>query len=344
MHLRTVNYINIAFIGLSMGLAWILPFELFLFSYAVLGPLHYLTEINWLKQRSFFTSGRNDYLWLVVCCLGYFGLTLLFDYDLVPDSRLSGHNLSGRLSEFLYYASYHFIFLAFAGSVAFAFLDKTWQKIILFAGLGLASPVLQNLETYLIVFGALLPTVIHVYIFTGAFMLAGALKAKDVTGTIAFMLFMAGGIICFLAPAGSVETTAYVKESFLSSGFQYVYSSIYALFSKAAIVPDQIFTAESGIRVQRFLAFAYTYHYLNWFSKTTVIQWHKINKRSMAGMALIWLFALALYLYNYKLGFQVLLFLSMLHVFLEFPLNFRSFGQIFSLGAGYLSGKKQEPL
>src|ERR1043165_8502495 len=36
--------------------AFVLPFELFLFSYAVLGPLHYLTEISWLHDRKYFGS------------------------------------------------------------------------------------------------------------------------------------------------------------------------------------------------------------------------------------------------------------------------------------------------
>ena len=41
-----VNYLNIALMVLSAGLAFRFPFELFLFSYTVLGPLHYLSEIS----------------------------------------------------------------------------------------------------------------------------------------------------------------------------------------------------------------------------------------------------------------------------------------------------------
>ena len=49
-----INYLNI---GLMIGAcvaAYLFPFELFLFSYAVLGPLHYLTEISWLHERKLF--------------------------------------------------------------------------------------------------------------------------------------------------------------------------------------------------------------------------------------------------------------------------------------------------
>jgi hypothetical protein len=37
-----VNYANIGLMLASCLVAYVFPFELFLFSYAVLGPLHYL--------------------------------------------------------------------------------------------------------------------------------------------------------------------------------------------------------------------------------------------------------------------------------------------------------------
>src|SRR5262249_5848511 len=61
------NYLNTILIVLSLGLAWFVPFQLFVFSYAVLGPLHYLTEISWLHDRNYFTNGKkfNNALWLL---------------------------------------------------------------------------------------------------------------------------------------------------------------------------------------------------------------------------------------------------------------------------------------
>jgi len=70
-----------------------------------------------------------------------------------------------------------------------------------------------------------------------------------------------------------------------------------------------------------YIAFAYTYHYLNWFSKTSVIGWHKINKKRALFIALGWIASLLLYLINYELGLLALFFLSVTHVLLEFPLN-----------------------
>ena len=72
MSLARVNYINIALMVLSMAAAFVVPFELFLFSYAVLGPAHYLTEISWLHDRQYFTRRKTDYLWLLGCSVGIF--------------------------------------------------------------------------------------------------------------------------------------------------------------------------------------------------------------------------------------------------------------------------------
>jgi hypothetical protein len=77
-----------------------------------------------------------------------------------------------------------------------------------------------------------------------------------------------------------------------------------------------------GVKIQIFIAFCYTYHYLNWFSKTSIIGWNRnISKTRISIILIIWLTSILLYWYNYKVGLSALFFLSMLHVFLEFPLN-----------------------
>jgi hypothetical protein len=78
----------------------------------------------------------------------------------------------------------------------------------------------------------------------------------------------------------------------------------------------------------RFIAFAYTYHYLNWFSKTSIFRWHEAAKRQAVWIAALWLVALALYLYDYAIGMTFLYSLSILHVMLEFPLNHQTMAGI----------------
>ena len=73
MTVARVNYINIALMLISAAVAFVIPFELFLFSYAVLGPLHYLTEISWLHKRQYFSPNKYD--WILLTLLTFF-LTL----------------------------------------------------------------------------------------------------------------------------------------------------------------------------------------------------------------------------------------------------------------------------
>src|SRR3954471_24952807 len=60
-----INYLNIGLMFFSLIAAYILPFEVFLFSYAVLGPLHYLTEISWLEKKNYFIKSKKD-IWLFI--------------------------------------------------------------------------------------------------------------------------------------------------------------------------------------------------------------------------------------------------------------------------------------
>src|SRR5947207_16007393 len=52
----TVECINVGLMLLALIVASAIPFELFLFAYAVLGPLHYASEISWLFDRRFFSA------------------------------------------------------------------------------------------------------------------------------------------------------------------------------------------------------------------------------------------------------------------------------------------------
>jgi len=84
---------------------------------------------------------------------------------------------------------------------------------------------------------------------------------------------------------------------------------------------NTVFFSTIGIMLMRFIAFAYLYHYLNWFSKTEVIRWHKVPKIRFAAVILLWILACGAYAYDYSIGLNFLFFLSFTHVLLEFPLN-----------------------
>src|SRR5262249_17970809 len=93
-----------------------------------------------------------------------------------------------------------------------------------------------------------------------------------------------------------------------------------------------------ALAVMAFIAFAYTYHYLNWFSKTSIIQWHHIPRRRSVAVGVVWLASVALFAYDYRVGLQWLFFLSFTHVALEFPLNHLTFIGIGREVGGLLRG------
>ena len=67
MKTLNIDILNFGLILISFVLACVLPFELFLFGYAVLGPLHYLTETNWIVNKKYFVV--NTY-WKYIVGLG----------------------------------------------------------------------------------------------------------------------------------------------------------------------------------------------------------------------------------------------------------------------------------
>lgn len=78
----------------------------------------------------------------------------------------------------------------------------------------------------------------------------------------------------------------------------------------------------------RLIAFAYTYHYLNWFSKTSIIRWHEVSQRRAVAIVALWAASVGVYAYDYALGIGVLYILSMLHVLLEFPLDHQTLAAV----------------
>jgi hypothetical protein len=126
---------------------------------------------------------------------------------------------------------------------------------------------------------------------------------------------------------------AYVQRIYAESELSLVNANVFNLLGQ----PGGSFAMNMpiGLSIQSFIAFAYTYHYLNWFSKTGVIGWHRVPKGRLLASGAVWLVAVGLYAYDYLLGLTVLLFLSLLHVFLEFPLNHRMLSEL----AGLLRGQ-----
>jgi hypothetical protein len=85
--LDRINYVNVGLMVAAGAAASVLPFEVFLASYAVLGPLHYLTQISWLHDRGYFTTGRFD--WIPLALLGALALEASYGHWLAGSARRS---------------------------------------------------------------------------------------------------------------------------------------------------------------------------------------------------------------------------------------------------------------
>jgi len=333
-----INGVNIGLMLLSCAAAFIMPFEVFLFAYAVMGPLHYLTEISWLHDRQYFAKGKYDniVLWIIGVIIFLESMAYRNHWNW-PFSSDFGNKI---------------IFVALAGSLLMVFVENVFIKVfgLLFV-LVVSNMIFQadKRDGFAFFIGALVPTLVHVYVFTGFFMLYGALKTRSKSGLWSVVVFVVCPILLYLlfqektfVPVSKYGIDAYQANgegfyntnlSFLQEMFgvqfpqlkdaagnlQFYENGSPALdYSNAANV---VFHSQAGILLMRFIAFAYTYHYLNWFSKTEVIRWHKVPKARFIAVIILWVVSLILYGVNYSLGLKWLYFLSFCHVLLEFPLN-----------------------
>jgi hypothetical protein len=311
MKTNTIHHLNTGLIILSCLIAFYIPFELFLFSYGILGPLHYLTEIGWLHKKNYFTKGKYDFVFLVIACV------ILVYWNYQPPSAKN----FGWVADI--------ILLSLLTSIGLVFIKDWLYRFALFALILIFISFANNSSQYFTWIAVFLPTIIHVFIFTWLFMIYGVLKEKSLAGLISILTLIACAILLFTIQPTSLnyEVSNYVQKSYsMFSELNFRIINSFHLDNLTNIT--QIFTTNAGFVVMRFIGFAYTYHYLNWFSKTSVIKWHLVPKKTLIFTLIIWLFSVGLYFYDYNLGLNVLFFLSFLHVFLEFPLNIVSFAGI----------------
>jgi hypothetical protein len=317
MKSKTIDHINIWLLIISFVIAIYLPFELFLFSYAFLGPLHYLTEINWLDDKKFFLKSKAQiYRVFIAFAVIISAFPLLKYLDSIESFKYWMDWLGPNKNSILLLSGFMF-------SVSLIFLKKSKHILLAFL-LSIMLSVVCTLYIPLvaIVIGVFLPTLVHVYIFTLLFMIFGQLKAKSRPGLISVLLLtLVPLVIIFLDIKSSTYVVSnYTKTSYSGSGFVSLNTSVADLLGVDK--KDFFLLSSVGIKIQIFIAFAYTYHYLNWFSKTAIIGWKSslTNKRAKY-IIVLWLSSVGLYLYDYKTGIIALFFLSLLHVVLEFPLN-----------------------
>ncbi|MBL6851839.1 MAG: hypothetical protein ISS15_19665 [Alphaproteobacteria bacterium] len=291
---RRVDIVHLALLSTALVVSYALPFELLLLSYAILGPAHYFTEINWLYDRKFFLPMRA----LAVVPLAA-GVTSMF----ITDGYLAGIML----------------WLVLLACAIFA-AAKTTRQALMLSVIALAATVaMVAAQVPFVLAAVLLPTFIHVCIFTLIFMTLGALRAQiGVQLGIVAVYLIAIALILAMPPS---ERT--VIPPLARIGEMY-FGGVAPALGQLVGVPDLQF----GGRITGLLSFVYTYHYLNWFIKADVIRWAAIPRGRLIAIAGLSAASTALYFYDYEIGLAVLLFVSLTHVLLEFPLNGLSMVQL----------------
>lgn len=309
---QKIDALNFILIVVSLLLAVILPFQTFLYSYAILGPLHYLTEINWLNDKNFFVERSFFFKWVVVVFSVVYVVPFVLQLPLFSDYFEESFLQEVKMIQ----PWMNGVTMAVLGlAIGFVFFNNLIVGIVLFVIFGLSVLVLVENDFYSAWVGVFLPTLIHVYIFTSFFMLYGTLKSKNNIGFLnVALMIMVPFIIGGLPNSIIAKPDHSLSVVYFENNFHLINGRVAQLFGFPL--------PQMNMKIQVFIAFAYIYHYLNWFTKTTVIGWHKklTTKKTML-ISIMWVTSIFLYWVDFKMGFLFVLFFSVLHVFSELPLN-----------------------
>jgi hypothetical protein len=253
----------------------------------VLGPAHYATEISWLHDRKYFVPQRG-----VAVALAAVAIIAA----LIENASWFG---------FVMWA-------AFVLCVLIAATTTAMQGVLfVIAAIGVTAALAMH-GASLAVLGVLLPTLIHVSVFTLVFMTLGAYRSGARMQWVLVALYVASILLILLAP----PSAATLIPSFAKAGESY-FANVAPALGRLLGIPD----LRLDTRLTSLLAFVYTYHYLNWFIKAEIIHWNRMTKQRLVLVIAASAASTALYFYDYAFGFTVLLAFSLAHIVLEFPLN-----------------------
>jgi hypothetical protein len=285
--MRITDAVHLGLMLAALALTYLVPFELLLLAYVVLGPAHYATEISWLHDRKYFLPQR--------------GIALALAAVAIVAALIDNATWFGFV-----------MWTAFVLCAVVAAAATTLQAMVLLAAALALTAFMLSHGASLAVLGILLPTLIHVSLFTLVFMALGAYRSGQKVQWVLIGLYLAAVALILIMP----PTAASLVPSFAKAAHDYfanVAPALGRLFGVPGLSLDN--------RLVSLLAFIYTYHYLNWFIKAEVIRWADISRGRLAIVVAASAASTALYFYDYAYGFSVLLALSLAHIVLEFPLN-----------------------
>jgi hypothetical protein len=300
--LRNQHVSNLLALLASAVAASLAPLQVFIFVYAFVGPLHYLTEIAWLKKKDFYFGGGliSERVYVAVAAV----LCAAVSVDFYIHRGLTGYAIG----------------------ILMVLSLGAWVKnpYVLVSAL-VAGYVAKFFVHGLVIFvAAILPTIVHVYVFTMLFMVSGLVREKRRS-----RLAWVNPVLLLGLPVGLLMARwSYPAPGMYwinaEAGFSALHGYLAGLLGHNLHPDASILADPAAAGVLRFLAFIYMFHYLNWFAKTELLQWHRVSRQSWGWIALLYSVSVGCYLWSFMVGFYIVNFLSMLHVFLEFPLNWHT--------------------
>jgi hypothetical protein len=302
---RSLDVLNVGLMIASAAAAFAYPLEVLVVAYVFLGPLHALTELSWLHDRRYFTDSRAGALFLAVAAVAACTPAML-------------------RSSWVPWVAPALLLTSFAVAAGLAFCKTTKGRLLVAAGgAAVALALAFTGNPMLVLFGMFVPSVVHLFVFTGAFILLGALKSRSAIGLASLVVFAACAAFVLVAESGSSRIGAgdYFREaSWPFAGLAHVIAGVLPLEGGAG--------ARALLAALRFISFITLYHYLNWFSKTRIIRWHEVSAARLATVGGLWLATLAMAWIDIRIGIALGILGSSVHVVLEFPLNHRTMAGI----------------
>jgi hypothetical protein len=285
--MRANDVLHLGLMIFAFAAAYLVPFELLLLAYVVLGPAHYFTEISWLHDRKYFLPHRGIALALTVIAV----VAALID-------NASWFGLA--------------MWSALIVCAMLAATTSAAEGTLLFMIAIALAAIMYSSGSSFAVIGILIPTLVHVSLFTLVFMTLGAWRTgSKVQALLVVVYLLAIAAILLVPPTAEVRIA-----SFAMVGHDY-FGNVGPALGRLFGIPG----LKLDTRLTSLLAFVYTYHYLNWFIKADVIRWADIPRARLLLVIGASAASTALYFYDYAFGFTFLLALSLVHILLEFPLN-----------------------
>jgi hypothetical protein len=175
--LRNQHVGNFLALVVSAVAASVAPLQVFIFVYAFVGPLHYLTEIAWLKKKQFyFRDGVvSEQTYVAMAAL----LCAVASVDFYVHRGLTGYAIG-------------ILMVVSLGAVV-------KNPFVLLSALAAGFVARFFVHGLMLFVAVILPTIVHVYVFTMLFMVSGLVREKKRPGP-GWMLGLINPLLLLVLP------------------------------------------------------------------------------------------------------------------------------------------------